>query len=169
MLLAHVGVAVFIIGVTLVRGYEIERDVRMAPGDTIELGGYAFTLRGVTPARGPNYDALVGAFDVRRGDRALTPLRPEKRTYRASGQVMTEAAIDPGLLGDRYVSLGEPVTEAGPGGAWGVRIYVKPFVDWIWGGCVLMALGGLMAIADRRYRVTVRRKAEASAVVAAAD
>jgi cytochrome c-type biogenesis protein CcmF len=169
MLLAHLGVAVFIVGVTLVRGYEIERDVRMAPGDTIEVGGYAFTFRGTVPARGPNYDALVGTFDVRRGDRTLAPLKPEKRTYRASGQVMTEAAIDPGLLGDRYVSLGEPVTEAGPGGPWGVRIYVKPFIDWIWGGCVLMALGGLFAIADRRYRVAVRRRTEAAAVTAAAD
>jgi len=169
MLLAHLGVAVFIVGVTLVRGYEIERDVRLAPGESVEVGGYTFTFRGIQPARGPNYDALVGTFDVRRGERALEALHPEKRSYRASGQVMTEAAIDPGLTGDRYVSLGEPVSEAGPGGAWGVRIYVKPFVDWIWGGCLLMALGGVLAISDRRYRVGVRQRAESPAVAAAAD
>ena len=106
---------------------------------------------------------------MRRGDRVLAPLQPEKRSYTASGQVMTEAAIDPGLLGDRYVSLGEPVTEAGPGGAWGVRIYVKPFVDWIWGGCLLMALGGVLAISDRRYRVATRRREQTVALPAAAD
>jgi cytochrome c-type biogenesis protein CcmF len=169
MLVAHLGVAIFIVGVTLVRGYEIERDVRLAPGESVEVGGYTFTFRGITPSRGPNYDALVGSFDVRRGERALEPLKPEKRSYRASGQVMTEAAIDPGLTGDRYVSLGEPVTDAGPDGAWAVRIYVKPFVDWIWGGCFVMALGGLLAISDRRYRVAVRRRAESAAVAAAAD
>jgi cytochrome c-type biogenesis protein CcmF len=135
----------------------------------VEVGGYTFTFKGIRPDTGPNYDTLIGAFDVRRGDRALEPLYPEKRSYRASGQVMTEAAIDPGLFGDRYVSLGEPVTAAGPGGAWGVRIYVKPFVDWIWFGCILMALGGLLAVSDRRYRVTARQREVVPAATAAAD
>ena len=169
MLLAHLGIAVFIVGVTLVRGYEVERDVRLAPGESVEVGGYTFTFRGTVPSPGPNYDALVGTVEVRKGERALPALHPEKRSYRASGQVMTEAAIDPGLTGDRYVSLGEPVTEAGPSGAWGVRIYVKPFVDWIWSGCLLMALGGLLAVSDRRYRVATRRRDAPMAVPAAAD
>jgi len=169
MLLAHLGIAVFIVGVTLVRGYEVERDVRLAPGESVEVAGYTFTFKGIKPDAGPNYDTLIGTFDVRRGERALEPLYPEKRSYRASGQVMTEAAIDPGLFGDRYVSLGEPVTEAGPSGAWGVRIYVKPFVDWIWFGCIMMALGGLLAVSDRRYRVASRQREAIPAATAAAD
>jgi cytochrome c-type biogenesis protein CcmF len=171
MLLAHMGVAVFVVGVTLVKGYEVERDVRLAPGEQATVGPYAFTFRGMRSERGPNYDALVGTFDVTRDGRALSTLHPAKRSYRASGQVMTEAAIDPGLFGDHYVSLGEPVTSAGPGGAWSVRIYVKPFVDWIWFGCLIMALGGFLAIADRRYRVAVRtrRLPAASPAAAAAD
>ena len=90
----------------------------------------------------------------------LRTMAPEKRTYLASGQTMTEADIASGFLGDLYVSLGEPVGD----GAWGVRIYRKPFVDWIWGGCLLMALGGFLAIADRRYRT--RRATVASAALA---
>ena len=93
----------------------------------------------------------------------LTTLTPQKRTYRASGQVMTEAAIDWSLRGDRYVSLGEPITAEGTAGAWGVRIYVKPFVDWIWWGCLLMAAGGFCAISDKRYRIAVRQRFAAAA------
>ncbi len=167
MLLAHLGVAVFIVGVTLVRGQEVERDVRLAPGDAVEVAGSVFTFRGVAAAAGPNYDAVVGAFDVARDGRAVAVLHPEKRSYRASGQVMTEAAIDTGWRGDRYVSLGEPVTDAGVAGAWSVRIYIKPFIDWIWGGCLLMALGGFLAIADRRYRLATARRALPAAAAAA--
>jgi cytochrome c-type biogenesis protein CcmF len=167
MLLAHLGVAVFIVGVTLVKGYEIERDVRLAPGESATVGAYTFTFRGMTSRAGPNYDALVGIFDVSRNGRPLSTLEPAKRNYRASGQVMTEAAIDPGLFGDHYVSLGEPVSDAGPRGPWSVRIYVKPFVDWIWLGCLVMALGGFLAIADRRYRVAVRSRAPVGAIAAA--
>jgi cytochrome c-type biogenesis protein CcmF len=149
MSLAHIGVAVFIIGVTLVKGYETERDLRMAPGDKVTLGGYEFTFKGTKEVAGPNYAAMQGEFEVRReGSGAARVMRPEKRIYHASGQTMTEADIDTGLTRDLYVSLGEPV-EAG---AWGVRVYYKPFVDWIWGGCFLMALGGFLALSDRRYR-----------------
>jgi cytochrome c-type biogenesis protein CcmF len=150
MALAHVGIAVFILGVTLVKGYESERDVRMAPGERVVLGGYEFTFKGTEALPGPNYSAVRGRFEVRReGDaRLLRTMAPEKRTYVASGQTMTEADIDTGLLGDLYLSMGEPVGD----GAWGVRIYSKPFVDWIWGGCLLMACGGFLALADRRYR-----------------
>jgi len=88
----------------------------------------------------------------------LETLRPEKRIYNANGTAMTEAAIDTGFFGDRYVSLGEPVTDKGIAGAWALRIYIKPFVDWIWGGCFMMALGGFLAITDRRYRLAVKQK-----------
>ena len=158
MLLAHFGVAVFIAGVTLVKGYEVERDVRLNVGQSVAVGGYAFTFRGVAPASGANYDALVGTVDVTRDGKVLDTLHPEKRMYVASGQTMTEAAIDTGFLGDKYVSLGEPVTENALNGAWGVRIYVKPFVDWIWFGCLLMAVGAFLAISDRRYRLTVKER-----------
>ena len=167
MLLAHFGVAVFIVGVTLVKGYEIERDVRMEIGQSLEIAGDTYTFRGVEPSRGPNYDATVATIEVSRNGQPITTLHPQKRMYRASGQVMTEADIQTRIVGDRYVSLGEPVTERGATGAWGVRIYVKPFVDWIWLGCILMAAGGFIAISDRRYRLAVRERV--AAVVARAS
>ena len=166
MLIAHLGVAVFIAGVTLVKGYEIERDVRLDVGGSVEVAGDTYTFRGVAPRPGPNYDATVATIDVSRNGKAVATLHPQKRAYRASGQVMTEADIETRFVGDRYVSLGEPVTADGSTGAWGVRIYVKPFVDWIWGGCLLMALGGIVAVSDRRYRIAVRDKV-ASALAAA--
>jgi cytochrome c-type biogenesis protein CcmF len=150
MTVAHLGVAIFIFGVTLVKGYETERDLRMAPGDKVVIGGYEFTFRGTRDVPGPNYAALRGDFEVRReGSPALVrTMHPEKRVYHAAGQTMTEADIDTGFTRDLYVSLGEPVED----GAWGVRIYHKPFIDWIWGGCFVMALGGFLALSDRRYR-----------------
>jgi cytochrome c-type biogenesis protein CcmF len=99
--------------------------------------------------RGPNYRAAQGEVVVTRGDRLVATLRPEKRFYPASQSTLTEAAIQPGLTRDLYVSLGEPIANTP---AWIVRVYVKPFVDWIWGGCLMMALGGLLAASDRRYR-----------------
>ena len=154
MQLAHVGVAAFIIGVAMVKGFETERDVRMAPGDMVAIAGYEFKFTGTRELPGPNYAALQGIFEVRRAGspEVIQRMYPEKRIYHASGQTMTEADIDAGLSGDLYVSLGEQVE----GNAWGVRIYHKPFVDWIWGGCLLMALGGFLAIADRRYRLAAK-------------
>ncbi|MGE5169966.1 MAG: heme lyase CcmF/NrfE family subunit [Rudaea sp.] len=162
MLFAHLGIAAFIVGVTLVKGYEVERDVRLDVGQSVELAGDTYTFRGVTTRPGPNYDATVGTIEVTRNGKLVTTLMPQKRTYRASGQVMTEASIETGLRGDRYVSLGEPVTANGASGAWGVRVYVKPFVDWIWIGFLLMALGGFVAVSDRRYRLAVRRRVAAA-------
>ncbi|MBX3319489.1 MAG: heme lyase CcmF/NrfE family subunit [Nitrospira sp.] len=156
MLLAHVGVAVFIVGVTMVKGYETESDVRMNVGETAVIGGYTFRFDGTEDVIGPNYTAARGTFHVSRDGRETTVLYPEKRRYTAQNQVMTEAAIDPGLLRDLYVSLGEPLD----GGAWSVRLYHKPFVDWIWGGCFVMALGGVLAISDRRYRLAWRKEKE---------
>ncbi len=159
MLLAHLGIAVFIIGVTLVKGYETERDVRMDVGDTAHVGGYVFTFNGATPKTGPNYQAWVGDIAITKNGQPVRTLHPEKRVYNATNMGMTEAAIDTGLTRDLYVSLGEQLEN----GAWAVRVYHKPFVDWIWGGAVFMALGGLLAVSDRRYRLAQRaRKAEAA-------
>jgi len=154
MLVAHLGVAVFIFGVTLVKTYEVERDVKMDVGDTTEVRGYTFAFKGVRDLRGPNYVAARATIEVTRNGEHVTDMFPEKRVYRVQRNPMTEAAIYPMLNGDLYVSLGEPIENTG---AWVVRVYMKPFVDWIWGGCLLMALGGLVAATDRRYRRGSRR------------
>ena len=164
MLLAHFGVAVFVTGVTLVKGYDSERDVRMEPGDTVELGGYTFRLDGVRDVQGPNYVAARAQIQVDKNGRAVTTLYPEKRIYTVQNMPMTEAAIDPGFTRDLYVSLGDAVSAT----AWIVRVQHKPFVDWIWGGCLLMALGGAVAASDRRYRVAARRSQEQYAAAPAA-
>jgi cytochrome c-type biogenesis protein CcmF len=153
MLVAHLGVAVFVAGVTLVKGYEAEKDVRMQPGDTVALAGRQFAMEKIEPVRGPNYEAARATITVTKDGARLATLLPEKRIYNVQQMPMTEAAIESGLAGDLYVSLGERLED----GAWVVRVQHKPFVDWIWGGCVLMALGGLLAASDRRYRVAVDR------------
>ena len=159
MLIAHVGVGVFIIGVTLVKGTETETDVRLDVGQSITVGRDEFRFNGVKPGLGPNYRVITGLIEVRRDGRLVETMYPEKRIYNASGQSMTIAAIDTGIAGDRYVSLGEPVgAKAGDiDGAWAVRIYLKPFVDWIWMGALILALGGILAVADKRYRLAVSR------------
>ncbi|MEF8728445.1 MAG: heme lyase CcmF/NrfE family subunit [Accumulibacter sp.] len=156
MHLAHLGIAVFIVGVAMVGGYQTEKDVRMDIGDTVSVGGYVFRFNGVRQQQGANYRALVGDVDLIRDGHTLRKMYPEKRFYVASSMPMTEAAIDTGLLRDVYVSLGEPIDKSRPEAAWAVRVYHKPFVDWIWGGCVLMAIGGLVAMSDRRYRIKAR-------------
>jgi cytochrome c-type biogenesis protein CcmF len=166
MVLSHLGVAIFIMGVTMVKGYGVEQNVTMDKGQTVAVGGYEFTFGGVVPVNGPNYSGVAGIVEMKRNGKLLDTLRPEKRIYNASGQTMTEAAIDTGFFGDRYVSLGEPVTDKGAAGAWGLRVYIKPFVDWIWFGCFVMALGGFVAMSDRRYRLAVKQKI--SAIVAPA-
>jgi cytochrome c-type biogenesis protein CcmF len=148
MMVAHLGIAVFCIGVVMVKTYEVESDVKMAVGDTTTVRGYTFRFDGIKELQGPNYVAAQGQMQVSKDGRPVAELHPEKRIYRVQQNPMTEAAIDAGLTRDLYVSLGEAVD----GGAWIVRVYVKPFINWIWGGCLLMALGGLLAISDRRYR-----------------
>jgi cytochrome c-type biogenesis protein CcmF len=152
MHLGHLGIAVFVFGVTLVGGFQQEQDVRMEPGDTVTVGGYQFKMVGVRDVPGPNYSASQGTFEVIKNGGTVQVLHPEKRTYFSSTMPMTEAAIDTGFTRDVYVSLGEPLE----GKAWAVRVYFKPFVAWIWGGCVLMALGGFLAMLDRRYRIKVK-------------
>ena len=148
MMVAHIGVAMFCLGVTMVKTYEVESDVKMSVGDSTTVRGYAFTFKGVKQIQGPNYDATRADIEISRNGSKITQLSPEKRVYRVQQNPMTEAAIAPGLTGDLYVSMGEEVE----GGAWIVRVYVKPFIDWIWGGCLVMAFGGFLAVTDRRYR-----------------
>ena len=153
MHLAHLGVAIFIIGVTMVGGFQEEKDVKMAAGDTVTVAGYTFRFNGVKEVEGPNYVAMRGDVDLLVNGQVQKKMSPEKRAYHSSTMPMTEAAIDAGLLRDVYVSLGEAIDKQKPEGEWAVRVYYKPFVDWIWGGCVFMALGGLLAALDRRYRL----------------
>jgi cytochrome c-type biogenesis protein CcmF len=117
-------------------------------------------FNGVREQKGANYTALTGDVDLYAGARWLRKLHPEKRQYASSAMPMTEAAIDSSLTRDVYVSLGEPIDRQQPFAAWAVRVYHKPFVDWIWGGCVLMALGGVLAISDRRYRRSARLRGD---------
>jgi cytochrome c-type biogenesis protein CcmF len=162
MQLAHLGVAVFIAGVTVVGGFHTERDVRMTIGDHAEVGGYRFQLDHLGQMEGPNYLALVATLSVTRDGEPVATLRPQRRNYTVSRMPMTEVAIDRGFTRDLYVALGEPV---GPE-AFSVRIHHKPLVNWIWGGCLMMALGGMLAVADRRYRVRRQREAAVRAQAA---
>jgi cytochrome c-type biogenesis protein CcmF len=152
MLLAHLGVAVFIVGVALVRGYEAETDVRMEVGDTAHLHGYTFRFTAINPVTGPNYTSERGTIEVTRGTEPVVTLNPEKRLYIVQNMPMTIAAIDAGFARHLYVALGDSITPT----TWVVRIYHKPFVGWIWSGCLLMGIGGLLAAFDRRYRARAR-------------
>ena len=155
MLVAHLGVAAFAFGVAMVKTYEIERDVKMGPGDTTELAGYTFRMNGLTEVQGPNYVAMRGDMEILRDGHIVGLLHPEKRIYRVQQNPMTEAAVNTNPLRDLYVSMGEQL----PGGAWVVRVQYKPFITWIWGGCLVMMAGGMLAASDRRYR---QRQAQAA-------
>jgi cytochrome c-type biogenesis protein CcmF len=152
MLLAHFGVGVLIFGVTMVKSWQVETDVRMQPGDVATAAGYSFRLDSVAEYAGPNYAGLRAVVRVERDGREVAALHPEKRVYRAQGMPMTEAAIDSGWTRDLYVALGESLGD----GVWAMRVQVKPFIGWIWGGALLMALGGLLAATDKRYRIARR-------------
>ena len=156
MLLAHLGLAVCVIGVAITSAYSVERDVRLRVGEAVNIGPYEFQLNSLRDKRGPNYIATRARVEVRTqsGD-VETVLEPEKRIYTVQRMPMTEVAIQPGLTRDLYLALGEPLAD----GSWAVRIYYKPLVRWIWLGAVLMALGGLLAIADPRYRLARRQAA----------
>jgi cytochrome c-type biogenesis protein CcmF len=153
MQVAHLGIAVFVIGVTMVGAYQEEKDVRMLAGETVSVGGYQIQLQSVAAVPGPNYRAMQGTFLLTRNGKLEATMYPEKRSYFSSTMPMTEAAIDAGLTRDIYVSLGEELEDK----AWAVRVYYKPFVDWIWGGCLLMALGGVLAMSDKRYRMKLKK------------
>ena len=148
MTLAHAGLGVFVAGALIVEATGIEKDVAVKPGQETQVLGYTFRFDGTKHYRGPNYQADQGTIVVLDGDREIAVLHPEKRGYAGGGQVMTEAAIDPGLFRDLYVALGEPLGAE----SWALRIYVKPFVRWIWLGALMMMAGGFIAAADRRFR-----------------
>jgi cytochrome c-type biogenesis protein CcmF len=150
MHLAHLGIAVITVGITMVKSYEVERDVRMGLNDTVTIENYSFELTSVSDVDGPNYKALRGDIKVTKDGKYLEMLYPEKRKYFSSAMPMTEAGIDSGLFRDLYVSLGEPIE--GERLQWSVRVFYKPFVSWLWYGAILMVLGGLLAVSDRRYR-----------------
>ena len=154
MWFAHLGIGIFILGVTIVKGFETETAVRMKTGDVAHLSGFAFTFEGIQSIEGPNYIAAQGTISVTKNGKAVATLNPSKRIYTVQNMPMSEAGISSSLTGDVYASLGEKLQD----GAWSVHIYYKPMVNWIWGGCALMALGGLLALSDRRYRA-VKRKA----------
>ncbi|MBL4584827.1 MAG: cytochrome c biogenesis protein CcsA, partial [Pseudomonadales bacterium] len=157
MALAHSGIAICVIGVAVVSVYSIDKDLRMAPGDQVSMGGYHFKFEGLVQRQGANFTALTALIEVtdEGGDRWL--MKPEKRQYPVRKSQMTEAAIDAGLFRDLYLALGEPLTN----GAWSVRIQVKPFVRWLWLGGLMMAFGGFVAILDRRYRSKPARSHDA--------
>ncbi|MCZ6516184.1 MAG: heme lyase CcmF/NrfE family subunit [Gammaproteobacteria bacterium] len=148
MHLAHLGIGMTVIGITVTSSFNIEIDQRIAPGETVTVGGYAFRFDGLEEIAGANYEAVRGTFTVSRGDREIAKMIPEKRVYRVQTSAMTEAGIDVGWTRDLFVALGEPLGD----GSWSVRIQYKPMIRFIWLGALVMALGGLVAVSDRRYR-----------------
>ncbi|SDI52288.1 cytochrome c-type biogenesis protein CcmF [Pseudomonas flavescens] len=154
MQLAHLGLAVCALGVILTSLGSFERDMRMAPGDAVELGGYRFVFEGAAHHEGPNFISDRGTVRVFDGERQIAVLHPEKRLYTVQRSMMTEAGINAGLTRDLFVALGEPLEQ----GAWAVRVHIKPFVRWIWLGALMMGFGGFLAAADKRYRMKVRTR-----------
>ena len=155
MILAHLGVAVFVVGITMVMTFSIEKDLRMEPGQRYEMAGYEFQFLGTRRVQGPNYVADEGRLEVRRDGEVITELNPQKRVYTDQKNPMTEAAIDDSLFRDLYAAMGEPLEN----GAWSLRLYYKPMIRWIWLGCLMMTFGGVLAISDKRYRrVRVRKQ-----------
>ena len=148
MQLAHLGVAVLLVGVTFTVALSVQKDVRMEAGDEFEVNGYLFSLDQYHRVMGPNYVAEEGIMSITRDGAHIADIFPQKRTYLAGGQTMTEAGIVGNLWRDLYVSMGEPLED----GAWSIRLYVKPFVRWVWYGAALMAIGAVVSVFDRRYR-----------------
>ena len=157
MQLAHLGLAWGVAGITLVANYQLERDVKMHVGDHTELAGYTFTFKGTTERPGPNYRAAKGEVEVSQNGKKLYSLFPEKRIYNASGMPMTEAAIRYSLTSDVYVALGEPLDDEAK--SWAVRVFHKPFINWLWIGALFLVAGGFLAASDRRYRIAVKKLA----------
>ncbi|MCG9679592.1 MULTISPECIES: heme lyase CcmF/NrfE family subunit [Vibrio] len=149
MMMGHIGLAVSIIGIAMVQNYSIERDVRLAPGQHYNMQGYDFYFQGLRDKDGPNYDGYIADFEITHNGKYINTLHAEKRFYRTARSMMTEAAIDRGVTRDLYIAMGERLDD---NKSWAVRIYYKPFVRWIWAGSLLMALGGAIAISDKRYR-----------------
>ncbi len=154
MCVAHLGIGIFVFGVTFVSAFQQEKELPMHTGQRVEMSGYVFEFDGVKNVQGPNYSSKQASIHVYKNDKLVATLLPEKRTYLVQQNPMTEAGIDTGFLRDVYVALGEQVNES----AWGMRLYYKPFIQWIWLGAVLMAFGGMLAALDRRYRFKLKRE-----------
>jgi len=152
MQVAHLGLALCVLGITISSSFSLVVDEKIAPGETLQLGEYQLLFKGVTAASGPNYEALRGEMEITRDGAPVAVLHPEKRLYRVRSSPMTEAGIDAGWHRDLFVALGEDLGK----GAWSVRLQYKPLVRFIWLGAFVMALGGLLAVTDRRYRLAVR-------------
>jgi cytochrome c-type biogenesis protein CcmF len=148
MSLGHIGLAFVIAGVALTSQYSVERDVKMNTGDSAELRGYQFTFDKIKNIEGPNYDGWAAVISVTKQDKPVATMLAEKRFYPVQRNTMTEAAIDDGFFRDIYISLGERL----PDGAWALRLYVKPYVRWIWLGGIIVAFAGGLTLFDRRYR-----------------
>jgi cytochrome c-type biogenesis protein CcmF len=161
MVAGHIGLAVTLVGIAFSQNYSVERDVRMMPGDSVQIHDYHFIFRQIQALSGPNYHGTVAVFDITRRGQPTVILHAEKRLYNSTGSGMTEAAIDGGITRDLYVALGEALDD----GAWAVRLYYKPFVRWIWAGGVLMAMGGLLCLFDPRYRGRAQPKAPSPEVI----
>ena len=158
MSIAHIGMAIFTIGVTLTSVYSIERDIRMAPGESVELAGLDFKFVQMEKTRGPNYEANIGTVEVSQNGKIIAVMEPEKRFYFVQTMPMTEAAIDAGLFRDLYVSLGEQLPDSD---AWAVRIYHKPFIRWIWLGALVMSFSGILIATNKRYRLSAKKLKQA--------
>ena len=152
MVIAHLGVAVTVIGITVVSNFSVEKALKMYPGESAVVSGYDFKFAQLGTMQGPNYSAHVGVFEISKQGELVATLHAEKRRYKVKGSMMTEAAIDAGLFRDLYVSMGEPLED----GAWAMRLQVKAYMRWVWLGSIFMALGGLLAILDKRYRMRVK-------------
>ena len=165
MTFAHLGVGMFVMGITITTLYSTEKDIRLVKGENYDIGEYSFVFEGVESVKGPNYSATEGRFTALYQGEVIADLYSQKRLYNAGGMPMTEAGIDAGLWRDLYVSLGE---ELDSNGAWSVRIYHKPFIRLIWLGSIIMALGGLLAATDKRYRKSVKSAQPQTAAVGVA-
>jgi len=154
MVLAHLGVSLFVIGIAITTTYSVEKDLRMDPGTSYNIAGYEFRFDGIKKTPGPNYVANQATITILKNKEKIGVLHPQKRTYGGRGNPMTEASIDIGLFRDLYAALGEPLSH----GAWSMRIYYKPMIRWIWAGCLFMAMGGFIAVSDRRYRQKVKQR-----------
>ncbi len=154
MILAHLGIGVFVLGVAVTEAYSVHRDQALKLGDSIDVAGYTVTFMSIQPVQGPNYHATQATMDVSKDGKKLITLYPEKRTYRVQRNPMTEAGIDARLHRDLYLALGDDLGND----SWSVRFQYKPLVRFIWLGCIIMALGGLIAVSDKRYRVAVTKE-----------
>ena len=163
---AHAGLALVLMAITMVSTYEVERDVRLEPGQSETIRDYTFTMHGYSQVDGPNYQADQVEIELQQDGEVINTLYPQKRYYNKSPrQPMHQASLDRGLTRDVYVALGDNLG----GDAWTMRLYYKPYMTWMWAGCLIMALGGLIAVTDRRYRMKVDQRSTSEKDITSSD